>query len=149
APTAVLRYRARLPAAVSQPMPPGPTLNQGIRAAKDFASARRWAWLVRVRVGLDQIGEEVTPYEHGPYAAALVQTMRAVAIRITPGPGHAVDRDSDRLEVDPVGGTGRHGGYERHARKVFGDQLLRRSDDLQGLRERELATPNASRWRSL
>src|ERR1700733_4906701 len=85
--------------------------------------------LVRVRVLLHQIGQEIPADKHGAHAPSFVQSMHAIAVWIDPAAGRTVDRNADRLQKNPVGRAGGHGRNDWHAGKVFGYQLLSRSDD--------------------
>src|SRR5207248_11388002 len=84
----------------------------------------------RIRVGLDQVGEKVPAHVYGPYAAALVEAVHAIAIRVCPGARYAIDGNADGLEEDTVGRAGRHGRNERYTGKVLRHELLGRPDDL-------------------
>src|ERR1700728_3031681 len=56
--------------------------------------------------------------------------MHAIAVGVAPASGCPIDWNADRFEKNAVRGAGGHGGNEWHAGKVFGDQFLRRADDL-------------------
>ena len=56
--------------------------------------------------------------------------MDAIAVRIRPTSGRAVDRNADRLQINPIGRAGGHGGNQWDTGKVFGDQLFGWPDDL-------------------
>src|SRR5436305_353871 len=89
-----------------------------------------------VRVSLDQVREETSADVNRAHAAALVETMRTVAVGISPTARYAINGNTDGLQEDAVGSARRHGRNERHARKVLRDQLLGGPDDLRIQRRR-------------
>ncbi len=61
-----------------------------------------------VGVSLDQVGEKIPADVSRTHASALIQTVGAVAVRITPAARRAVYGNAYRLEKYAVGCAGRH-----------------------------------------